>query len=203
MTKPSADGVARVFTPPWNKKRLPPNSPHGTRHAAAVNAAAANAAAAGAEWSSPALGRVDEPGGVHRGAGEGARSPLSPQRGPYEKGLAHGSRADERSLGQKSYPVVSLSTQMAQVLSRISRSLCFDALSQHNILIHCKWRSACVSRSVIAIGSAQVMSPAKPDFSPSAGMGQRRRLCAVLEGIAEKHDVCYAAMQSFQVCSLP
>ena len=59
----------------------------------------------------------------------------------------------------------------------------------------------CVSLPVIAIGSVQVMSPAKPDFSPSAGMGQRRRLCAVLEGIAEKHDVCYAAMQSFQVCN--
>ena len=48
-------------------------------------------------------------------------------------------------------------------------------------------------------GAAQVMSPAKPDFSPSSGMGQRRRLCAVLEGIAEKHDICQAAMHSFQV----
>lgn len=45
------------------------------------------------------------------------------------------------------------------------------------------------------------MSPAKPDFSPATiGMGQRRRLCAALEGLAEKYDVCAAAIPSFQVC---
>ena len=47
---------------------------------------------------------------------------------------------------------------------------------------------------------AQVMSPAKPDFSPSTiATGQRRRLCAALEGLAEKHSVCAASMLSFQV----
>jgi hypothetical protein len=40
--KALVDGVGRVCTPPWNKKRLPPGSPNEVRHAAAVNAAAAD-----------------------------------------------------------------------------------------------------------------------------------------------------------------
>lgn len=113
MTRPAgapADGgVARVFTPPWNKKRLPPGSPHGTRHAAAVNAAAANAAAANAAGCMAAASRT------HAGA-EGARSPLSPQRGPCERGFAHATLTGaDRALSRTGFPVVSLSTQMAQV----------------------------------------------------------------------------------------
>jgi hypothetical protein len=113
MTRPAGaptdGGVARVFTPPWNKKRLPPGSPHGTRHAAAVNAAAANAASCMAEASR-----------THAGA-EGARSPLSPQRGPYERGLAHATlMGADRAPSRMGYPVVSLSTQMAQVCARRS-----------------------------------------------------------------------------------
>ena len=77
----SADGVARVFTPPWNKKRLPPNSPHGTRHAAAMNAAAAAfAAPITAVAVPPSPGRVAvshrPTHGMHTTV---ARSPLSPQ----------------------------------------------------------------------------------------------------------------------------
>jgi len=77
----SADGVARVFTPPWNKKRLPPNSPHGTRHAAAMNAAAAAVAApitAVAVPPSPGRAAVSHrpTHGMHTTV---ARSPLSPQ----------------------------------------------------------------------------------------------------------------------------
>lgn len=154
--KAIADGVGRVFTPPWNKKRLPPNSPHAVRHAAAVNAVAAHTASAevppspargcGERWKRPAHA-------------EEARSPLSPQRGAAERGLAHEVEArDSRAPALKPYPIMSLSTQMAQV-----------------------------------------SSPAKPDFSPSTiGVGQRRRVCAAIEGLAEKWDVCSAAVPCFQ-----
>ena len=152
--KALVDGVGRVFTPPWNKKRLPPGSPNEVRHAAAVNAAAADRA-------SPARGGGERP--KRQGPAEEARSPLSPQRGASEiLGLALevdvAAARGARGPAPKLYPVMSLSMQMAQV-----------------------------------------MSPAKPDFSPSTlGVGQRRRVCAAIEGLAEKLDVCSAALPCFQ-----
>ena len=109
MPKSIADGVGRVFTPPWNKKRLPPNSPHGVRHAAAVHAAVA------AEKNSPqSSARIRDQ--LKQSDEDESRSPLSPQRDIGERGLAHSADiAAARGHMHKAYPIVSLSTQMAQV----------------------------------------------------------------------------------------
>ena len=145
-------GVGRVYTPPWNKKKLPPASPNATRHAAAINATVASA-------SFVTFAQPLSPAQAFANKAEHARSPLSPQRDASDRGLAHAADvAGARGRTLSMYPVVSLSTQLAQV-----------------------------------------MSPAKPDFSPTTlGAGQRRRLCAAIEGLAEKYEVCSAAIPSFQ-----
>jgi hypothetical protein len=129
MPKGSTEGssVAKVYTPPWNKKRLAPPSPHGTRHLAAVNAAAANAGGYGVTSlplsPSTTSFTVQSPARAGARGGETGRSPLSPQRDSSEQGLAHAADvAGARGHMIKCYPVVSLSTQMAQVCVRESES---------------------------------------------------------------------------------
>ena len=162
MPRSNTDRITRVFTPPWNK-RMAPSLPHEKRIAAAANISGITASEAAAAASGAQLERDDaqHPKAAQLTAvDEAERRPLSPQSRSCNQDTSDCSQcSDGQEHSMRCFPVVSLSTQMAQV-----------------------------------------SSPARPGFSPVLGgvLGQRRRLSAALEGLAEKYDVSMACLNSFE-----